>query len=335
MPGKEKKQQGNRVIDLKAGAHVMQLNTGVFCVFHAPGQEAPGPSGLPGARISRAPGVAADAVDITTFEADGWMGGTNGAALIRVKKGPAGVMVTTYQELGSQVEGPRLQVICLSDGVQDAVQASNEEGFKASRSSKSNESGRAASSSAVETGSASVSGAVSVSKTAAHEVLAHIQGYGDVGGSLGEWVGTVGSAKWVEGFSIQPDEELQAGDIEYQAVLGKGWLSPWVEGGQFCGSKGMALPILGLRVRLKGEAAQKWSLRLTATFVDGTMLEFRDDEDDALEAESLAPLEAFRLEVVSPSVAGKSKKENVKPSLRKKSAAQKVAASGGGRRNRS
>ncbi len=45
-------------------------------------------------------------------------------------------------------------------------------------------------------------------------------------------------------------------DLEYQAVLGRGWLSPWIEGGKFCGSRGMALPLLGLNVRLKGEAAK-------------------------------------------------------------------------------
>ena len=45
-------------------------------------------------------------------------------------------------------------------------------------------------------------------------------------------------------------------DIEYQAVLGRNWLSPWVEGGKFCGSRGMALPLLGLKVRLKGAAAK-------------------------------------------------------------------------------
>jgi hypothetical protein len=37
-------------------------------------------------------------------------------------------------------------------------------------------------------------------------------------------------------------EGAQTGDIEYQAVLGRGWLSPWIEGGKFCGSRGMALP---------------------------------------------------------------------------------------------
>ena len=59
-----------------------------------------------------------------------------------------------------------------------------------------------------------------------------------------------------KGFAIAPVADGPAEDIEYQAVLGRGWLSPWVEGGQFCGSRGMALPMLGLRVRLRGAGAE-------------------------------------------------------------------------------
>ena len=69
---------------------------------------------------------------------------------------------------------------------------------------------------------------------------------------LGDWLGEKGSKRWIEGFGIAPTKLLEPKDLEYQAVLGKGWLSPWVEGGQFCGSRGMALPILGLRLRLRG-----------------------------------------------------------------------------------
>ena len=79
------------------------------------------------------------------------------------------------------------------------------------------------------------------------EVLVHLQARGDIMAPFGEWVGEKSSGRWIEGFAIAPDG-VAPGDIEYQAVLGKGWLSPWVEGAQFCGSRGMALPVLGHRV---------------------------------------------------------------------------------------
>jgi hypothetical protein len=63
---------------------------------------------------------------------------------------------------------------------------------------------------------------------------------------------------------------IPAPDIEYQAVLGRDWLSPWVEGGKFCGSRGMAVPLLGLKLRLKGAAAEEYHCSYMASFVDGT-----------------------------------------------------------------
>ncbi|MCX5620419.1 MULTISPECIES: hypothetical protein [Bombella] len=281
MPDKEKDQPRHHITDLKAGAHVMTLDAGVFCVFHAPGQTEAGPSGLPGIRISRAPGSPADAVEVVTFAEDGWMGAANSAALVRIRRGPAGIMVTTYQDGQAGGEAPRLQVIRLIGGV-PAGQVSGE-----AVAPVAGEGGQS---------QASVSGAAGASK---HEVVAHVQRHGDVGCAVGEWVGKKGSKRWIEGFSITPSEEgVAAEDIEYQAVLGRGWLSPWAEGGQFCGSRGMSLPILGLRVRLKGEAAQKWSLDLVACFTDGTEVSLADSDDDALQAESLAPLEAFCVKLV-------------------------------------
>lgn len=257
----------NRVIDLKSGAHMMVLDAGIFCIFHAAGQQAPGPSGLPGIRISRAPGTPPGIVTVSTFEEDGWIGGANGAALVRITRGPAAVLVTTYQEPGSPHDAPKLQVAQLAGPT-----------------------------------SASVAVAQPVQKTAslpveAAEISAHVQRLGDVVSLIGEWMGTPGSQSWIEGFAIAPKNSIPASDIEYQAVLGKGWLSPWSEGGQYCGSRGMALPILGLRVRLKGASAETHHIRLSSTFTDGSRLGPLDGTD-ALEAESLAPLEAFLLEII-------------------------------------
>jgi hypothetical protein len=125
-----------------------------------------------------------------------------------------------------------------------------------------------------------------------------VQVSGDIAARLGEWVGTAGSKHWVEGFAIAPKQFIKPGDIEYQAVLGRGWLSPWAEGGQYCGSRGMSLPILGLRVRLRGEAADTHDCAVTATFVDGSKVGPLDNGEPA-QAETLAPLEAF-LVVVTP-----------------------------------
>ncbi|MBE7210379.1 MAG: hypothetical protein INR65_05120 [Gluconacetobacter diazotrophicus] len=268
------------VTELKVSAHLMMLDPGLFCIFHTPGVQPPDPgTGLPGVRITRPPAVGTDALEVSTFNPDGWLGGSNNAALVRVVGRPTQVLVSIYQEANSTHEAPKLQVLRLSDAGGGAVaQPPQQQPPRV----------------AVEAAPGGAGGAGTPVKA---EVAAHIQRRGDVLARLGDWMGVPGSQNWIEGFAIAPDALVTPADIEYQAVLGKGWLSPWAEGGNYCGSRGMALPILGLRVRLKGEAAEDNRIRVTASFTDGSRVGPVDGSQTA-EAESLAPLEAFLVEIV-------------------------------------
>ena len=264
----------HRVAELKVSGHLMTLDTGLFCVFQAPGSPAANErSGLPGVRISLPPGPAGrpDAVSISTFRDDGWMNGSDTAALIRVAEGPAQVLVTVYQAPSAPPDtAPRLQVMRL--GAEPGMETQAAAGA-----------GRVPS--------------VGVAPEDADTVV-HVQRAGDVGGKIGDWAGVRGSRQWIEGFSLTPRDGIKATDIEYQAVLGRGWLSPWIEGGKFCGSRGMALPLLGLKVRLKGGAAKTHECNYAATFVDGSSVG-PVPGGETCEAESLAALEAFQV-TISP-----------------------------------
>ncbi|MEO9189801.1 MAG: hypothetical protein ABI224_07330 [Acetobacteraceae bacterium] len=251
--------------ELKVSGHLMTLDAGLFCVVLT--AAAVGPGGLPGVRLSRPPGALGrpDNVEISTFREDGWMGDGEGAALIRVADGPARVLVTIYQAPeATPDQAPRLQVLRLTGGT------------------------------AAPAGPAQGSAAPVTAPDA--EVVAHVQRMGDVGVKFGEWMGTRGSRLWIEGFGIAPRQAISPADIEYQAVLGRDWLSPWVDGGKFCGSRGMALPLLGLTVRLKGEAAAAHDLSYAATFVDGSAVG-PVAAGETCQAESLAALEAFQIEL--------------------------------------
>jgi len=212
-------------------------------------------------RISQAPGLTRrpGAVSIRTFRDDGWLEGT--AALVRVTEGPSQVLVTIYQTPQQTREAaPRLQVMRLDTPPMPPVQP-----------------------------------VLPAASAAEPEAIANVQGAGDVGGQIGDWIGTRGSRLWIEGFVIAPQADITPADIEYQAVLGRGWLSPWVNGGQFCGSRGMALPLLGLKLRLKDDAATQFDCSYSATFVDGSAVG-PVPAGEVCEAESLAALEAFQLE---------------------------------------
>jgi hypothetical protein len=261
---------GNRVAELKVSGHLMTLDTGIFCIFHAPGGTMTDDgSGLPGVRISLPPALAgrAEGVRISTFRPDGWLDFFDGAALVRVERGPAQVLVTVYQSQTAAPEtAPRLQVLRLTP---DGAPA-----------------GRPVDAAAMPQARATPAGRV--------DVVAHVQRTGDMGGEFGAWVGTRGSGSWIEGFAINPPEGLGPQDMEYQAVLGRGWLSPWIEGGKFCGSRGMALPLLGMNVRLKGDAAKTHECSYFATFVDGSGVG-PVPGGEPCQADSLAALESFQI----------------------------------------
>jgi hypothetical protein len=287
-----------RVTELRVTGHLMTLETGVFCVFQAPGTASGGDdTGLPGVRISLPPGPAGnpDAVSISTFRADGWLSGRDAAALVRVSDGPAQVLVTVYQSPNQGAEGaPRLQVLRLSTEPAAAPQAP------------------------------AANDATSVPAAAAPAaVVAHVQRTGDVGGRMGDWLGQPGSKLWIEGFAVTPPGDIAPDDLEYQAVLGRGWNSPWMEGGKFCGSRGMALPLLGVRLRLKGQAARTHTLRYAASFVDGTRIG-PVDAGEACEAESLAALEALQVILEPSSAAGASAGNGAAPARKPSAGKQAV-----------
>jgi hypothetical protein len=258
------------VEELKVSGHLMTLDAGLYCIIASRSPTAGGPSGLPAVRITPSPGPIGrpEAVSVRTFREDGLLAGTGDAALVRVLDGTAQILVTVYQAQGAKDAAPNLQVMRLSDAIAAVAPAA----------------------------AAVVPAAASAAAPRKPEVLAHVQARGDIAVPLGEWMGEKGSGRWIEGFAIAP-EGIPPADIEYQAVLGKGWLSPWVEGAQFCGSRGMALPVLGLRVRLRNETSKSHALRIEASFADGSLIGPVGD-GEVCESQALAPLEAFRIEVM-------------------------------------
>ncbi len=300
-----------QVVQLKVHASLMTFDAGLYCVFLPPEYAAQSINGYPAVTVAQAPNMPNGIVTIKTFDDDGVISSSHGsgagAALVRVARGPAQVMVTTYQAPDSSLPAPGIQVARLSGEPVAAPAAAAAPAPAAPSASQA---------------AASQAGA----SEAKPEVAAHIQRRGDVLARIGEWMGEPGSQNWIEGFGIAPQSLVAPEDIEYQAVLGKGWLSPWAEAGQYCGSRGMALPILGLCVRLKNGAEEKYDLSIRATFTDGTRIGPLAN-GETLEAESLAPLEAFQVEIV-PHKAETAQEETSSPKPGKKASARRKATVG-------
>jgi hypothetical protein len=238
----------NMMQELKVTGHFMALPAGLYCFLNEPAPGAPQNGGMPGVRISPPPNGAGN-VEISGFRPDGWLSATGDAALVRITKGPAQVLVTIYQLPNMPDAAPKLQVRLLM-GVAEGPAA------------------------------AAPSGGAPAAEPVRADIVAHIQTRGDVGAKFGEWLGEQGSQNWIEGFAVAAPEGLSPADLSYQAVLGRGWLSPWVEAGQYCGSRGMA--------------AALYDISCSATFIDGTASGPVGD-DETCESDSLAPLEALQI----------------------------------------
>jgi hypothetical protein len=283
--GRQAGNAGNRVVELRVSGNLMRLETGLYCIVNKPAPNADLRSGMPGVRLSPAPGGDSrpEQVEITSFRDDGWLSGFGDAALVRVHQGPAHVLVTVYQDPAHPEQAPNIQVVKLLDRAPPRAGAARVAPQAAAAPAQ---------------GAAHVAAAPAAAAPPAGpqvmDMVAHIQGLGDVGAVIDERLGEVGSKRWIEGFAIAPTREVAPSDIEYQAVLGRGWLSPWVEGGEFCGSRGMALPVLGLRLRLRGDAARDWECTYSASFTDGTQAG-PVAAGAACESESLSPLESFQI----------------------------------------
>ena len=83
------------------------------------------------------------------------------------------------------------------------------------------------------------------------EIVAHIRGRGDVRFLDAPWVGRLGPGMWIEGFTVRPHGRLVAAAIEYKGLTASGTETPWIESGNFCGTQGRSLPLVGFAVRQK------------------------------------------------------------------------------------
>jgi GT2 family glycosyltransferase len=83
---------------------------------------------------------------------------------------------------------------------------------------------------------------------------AHIRSRGDMTFADAPWAGRVAPGLWIEAFSVRPLELLGAQDIEYKGLTGSGFETPWLSDEKVCGTKGMAVPLVGFAVRLKESA---------------------------------------------------------------------------------
>jgi GT2 family glycosyltransferase/glycosyltransferase involved in cell wall biosynthesis len=126
-------------------------------------------------------------------------------------------------------------------------------------------------------------------------IVAHIQGLGDQTFTGDDWAGAIGQNLWIEGFGIVPEEGLAPEEIEYKGVAANGWETPWFAGGALCGTRGQAMPLIGVGIRLRGAAAERFDCVYEASFVRGSRSGPARGGTVCRSDVIGAPLEGFRL----------------------------------------
>lgn len=103
-------------------------------------------------------------------------------------------------------------------------------------------------------------------------ILAHVRSRGDMDFVGAAWAGRVAPGLWIEAFSVKPMERFSAKDIEYKALTGSGFETPWLSDGALCGTRGMGVPLVGFSLRLKpGPETAGYDCEYSGYFRSGTI----------------------------------------------------------------
>ncbi|WP_207541322.1 hypothetical protein [Sabulicella rubraurantiaca] len=267
----------DRVPDVRVAAHTLVLPRGKFCISVSEVSPGVPPAQLPGLSISVMPGEGSE-VEIAQFRGSPWLRQLGDALLVAVASEEARLLLTSYNLLEHKgAKPPRMHVQRLDvPGQQASLGPVREE----------------------EKPRAPVRAPAAVPPAAAtrgaNTMLLHIARVGDRAGALGEWLGLREPGCVIEGIQLAPPEGVPPEELEYQVVLGRGWTSPWSQGGEFCGSRGMRLPVQGLRVALRGASAERFTVHVEAVTASGQTLG-PTGNDELCGLEDPEPLAQLRL----------------------------------------
>jgi hypothetical protein len=171
-----------------------------------------------------------------------WLSSENQSAFLRIEGGSANLILTTYNVAGDKTPpNVRIRLVKNEEAAAQLI-ASPAPVLKRPE--------------LVDPGKAEPSLPLSL--------MVHCSGVGDVRVAGGEWAGGADDRAAIEAFSIAPQPLEGDVTLEYQSVMGLDWSSPWVNSPELSGSRGLALPLFGLRTRFVGADADQYELVIWA-----------------------------------------------------------------------
>ncbi len=133
---------------------------------------------------------------------------------------------------------------------------------------------------------------------ATFSVLAHLARRGDVGVGPGRWVGGPDAPTPIEGIEIRSDVRSEA-RLEIQTLIfGRPprW-TEWAAPGSFAGSRGLGLPLVGVRLRIVGSDANRFEISADALFLGASVMSKRGRALEFVSVTGTDALVGLRLKV--------------------------------------
>jgi hypothetical protein len=130
-------------------------------------------------------------------------------------------------------------------------------------------------------------------------LLAHVSRRGDIEVNAGVWVAGPEAPAAIEGLELRGAAPAGVG-IEIQPLVGTNpvrWLD-WTPHGSFVGTRGRAMPLAGLRLRLVGDQASHYTLSADALFLGSPIVSKRGRDIEFVGSAAGDPLVGLRLELV-------------------------------------
>ncbi|RPJ79516.1 MAG: hypothetical protein EHM20_01180 [Alphaproteobacteria bacterium] len=96
------------------------------------------------------------------------------------------------------------------------------------------------------------------------DIIVHLQDYGDKFYHEGDFAGTRGEGRRVEGFQLTFHPPQKGLGMQYMAHLEDIGDVPWVSDGQFVGTRGEARRLEGFAIKLTGDRASQYTVQYFA-----------------------------------------------------------------------
>jgi hypothetical protein len=131
------------------------------------------------------------------------------------------------------------------------------------------------------------------------QLVAHLRNHGDKIFETGVWAGRIEKGAWIESFTVTLLDRLAKHDIEYKSLTGNGIETPWIQGGESCGTRGLGIPLVGFALRLKSSVnSARYDCEYSGYFQSGTTIGPLKNGAPCRSTKAADPLEGMQVRIV-------------------------------------